>query len=124
MTRPLRPFTFRLAVWLAAASFPLASLAQAVHTPTIAGARVLEARGRDLAPATAESVGMSTERLRRLDAAMKRLVDDKQVAGLVMLVERHGKVVDFSAVGQLDVRKPDPAQKDSIFRIYSMSKPV
>jgi len=71
-----------------------------------------------------KSVGMSTERLARLDAAMKRLADDKQVAGLVTLVERHGKIVHFNAAGQLDVRKPDPLQKDSIFRIYSMTKPV
>ena len=124
MTRQLRPLTLTLAVWFAAAVFPLTSLAQAVHPPTIAGARVLEARGHDLPPATAESVGMSTERLRRLDAAMKRLVDEKQVAGLVMLVERHGKIVHFNAAGQLDVRKTDPMQKDSIFRIYSMTKPV
>ena len=67
---------------------------------------------------------MSSERLTRLDAAMKKLVDDKQVAGLVTLVARHGKVVDFTAVGELDVRKTDAVQKDSIFRIYSMSKPV
>ena len=79
---------------------------------------------RDLASATPESVGVSSERLTRLDAAMKKLVDDKQVAGLVTLVARHGKVVDFTAVGELDVRKTDPVQKDSIFRIYSMSKPV
>ena len=55
---------------------------------------------------------------------MKKLVDDKQVAGLVTLLERHGKVVHFNAVGQKDVRKPDPVQKDSIFRIYSMTKPL
>jgi CubicO group peptidase (beta-lactamase class C family) len=67
---------------------------------------------------------MSAERLTRLDAGMKKLVEDKQVAGLVWLAERHGKVVDFNATGRLDVRKPDPVQKDSIFRIYSMSKPV
>jgi CubicO group peptidase (beta-lactamase class C family) len=74
--------------------------------------------------ATPESVGISAERLTRLDAAMKHLVDDKQVAGLVTLVERHGKVVDFTAVGKLDTAKPDALQKDSIFRIYSMTKPV
>jgi CubicO group peptidase (beta-lactamase class C family) len=79
---------------------------------------------RDLAPATPESVGISSERLHRLDAAMKRLVDDQQVAGLVTLLERHGKIVDFNAVGRLDSRKADPVQKDSIFRIYSMTKPV
>src|ERR1019366_6755273 len=75
---------------------------------------------RDLAPATPESVGMSTERLSRLNAAMKRLVDDKQVAGLVTLVERHGKIVQFNATGLLDLRTRDAIRKDSIFRIYSM----
>jgi len=55
---------------------------------------------------------------------MKRLVDDKQVAGLVTLVARHGKIVHYNAIGQLDVRKADAMQKDSIFRIYSMTKPV
>jgi CubicO group peptidase (beta-lactamase class C family) len=55
---------------------------------------------------------------------MKKLADDKQVASLVTLVARHGKVVNFNAVGKLDVRKEDAVQKDSIFRIYSMSKPV
>ena len=76
-----------------------------------AGAKVSADRARDLAPAKAESVGMSTERLSRLDAAMKRLVDDKQVADLVTLVERHGKVVDFNAHGLLDVRKTGPRCK-------------
>src|SRR5262245_30109283 len=79
---------------------------------------------RDLGPAAPEAVGISTDRLRRLDAAMRKLVDDKRVAGLVTLLERHGKIVEFAAAGRLDVRKPDPVQKDSIFRIYSMTKPV
>src|SRR5581483_8128413 len=79
---------------------------------------------RDLAMVAPESVGVSAERLARIDAAMKKLVDEKQVAGLVTLLERHGKIVHYSAVGQLDTRKPDAVQKDSIFRIYSMSKPV
>jgi CubicO group peptidase (beta-lactamase class C family) len=79
---------------------------------------------RDLGPAKAETVGLSTERLARLDAAMKKLVDEKQVAGIVTLVARHGKVVNYNAVGQLDVGKGTVMQKDSIFRIYSMSKPV
>jgi CubicO group peptidase (beta-lactamase class C family) len=85
---------------------------------------VAKSGSRDLGAASPESVGISPERLSRLDAAMKHLVDDKTVAGLVTLLERHGKVVDFNAVGKLDVTRPDPLQKDSIFRIYSMSKPV
>jgi CubicO group peptidase (beta-lactamase class C family) len=112
MTRHLRPVALGLVTLFAATAF-----AQGTHAPS-------QRHARDLAPATAESVGMSTERLTRLNAAMKQLVDDKKVAGLVTLVERHGKVVHFNATGQLDVRKTDAMQKDSIFRIYSMSKPV
>jgi CubicO group peptidase (beta-lactamase class C family) len=111
MTRHLRPVALGLVTLFAATAF-----SQSTHAP--------QKHARDLAPATAESVGMSTERLTRLNAAMKQLVDDKKVAGLVTLVERHGKVVHFNAAGQLDVRKADAMQKDSIFRIYSMSKPV
>src|SRR5580704_9407034 len=117
------PFAFGLLALFAASLAP-ASFAQATHKAAYAGAKVSDPPVRDLAPAKAESVGMSTERLSRLDAAMKKLVDDKQVADLVTLVERHGKVVDFNAHGVLDVRKSDAAQKDSIFRIYSMSKPI
>ena len=49
------------------------------------------------------SVGISSERLSRLDAAVKHIVDEKQVSGLVTLLERHGKIVDYNAYGQLDV---------------------
>jgi CubicO group peptidase (beta-lactamase class C family) len=118
---------FRFHAPLLLAMFVAAStglLSQARRPVASATSKMAEASVRDLAPAKAEAVGMSTERLKRLDAAMKRLVDDKQVASLVTLVERHGKIVNFNAVGQLDVRKTDAVQKDSIFRIYSMSKPV
>jgi CubicO group peptidase (beta-lactamase class C family) len=124
MTHRYCPFALGLRAAFLTASLTLASLAQGPHAVTSTAAKVAETRVRDLAPAKAEAVGMSTERLGRLDAAMKRLVDDKQVAGLVTLVERHGKIVHFNAVGQLDVRNTDPVQKDSIFRIYSMTKPI
>jgi len=117
----LRPLAIGLLSFCAVT--PL-SRAQATHTAATIGPKTSDRHVRDLAPAKPESVGISPERMRRLDAAMKRLVDDKQVAGLVTLLERHGKIVDFNAVGQLDSTKPDPVQKDSIFRIYSMSKPV
>jgi len=123
MTRQFRPFALALLAVFAASLAP-ASFGQGSHPAAYASAKVSDPRARDLAIAAPESVGMSKERLTRLDAAMKKLVDDKQVASLVTLVERHGKVVDFNAHGVLDVRKTDAAQKDSIFRIYSMSKPV
>lgn len=107
--------------------FTLPAQVSVPKVPLVRGAAVKVAetsKARDLGTTTPESVGMSSERLSKLDAAMKKLVDDKQVAALVTLVERHGKVVDFNAVGKLDVNKMEPVQKDSIFRIYSMSKPI
>jgi CubicO group peptidase (beta-lactamase class C family) len=124
MTRYFRSLAIGLFALLATASLTVPTLAQGRRPAISAAAKVVDTRVRDLALGKPESVGMSTERLSRLDAAMKRLVDEKQVASLVTLVERHGKIVHFNAVGQLDVRKTDPVQKDSIFRIYSMSKPV
>ena len=120
MTRHLRPFALVLAALFVAAPLILSSSAQV----PAAGHAKTEKAVRDLAAAPPESVGLSPERLRRIDAAMKRLVDDKQVAALVTLLERHGKVVHANAVGVQDVRKGDPVQKDSIFRIYSMTKPL
>jgi CubicO group peptidase (beta-lactamase class C family) len=124
MTSQFRPLVLRLLALFAAVALATTSFAQRSHPAVTAASKLNETRARDLAPATAESVGMSTERLNRLDAAIKRLVDDKQVAGLVTLVERHGKVVQFNATGQLDVRTANTMQKDSIFRIYSMTKPI
>ena len=42
----------------------------------------------------------------------------------VTMVARHGKVVEFDAAGKRDIASNAPMQKDSIFRIYSMSKPI
>jgi len=124
MKRHLPPVAVGLIAVFAAVPLALTSSAQQAHRPAAAAAKNPEKSVRDLAMAPPESVGISAERLRRVDAAMARLVDEKQVAGLVTLLERHGKTVHFSAVGKQDVRKPDPVQKDSIFRIYSMTKPV
>jgi CubicO group peptidase (beta-lactamase class C family) len=78
----------------------------------------------DLPSASAESEGMSTERLTHLNSGMKELVDQGRLAGSVTMVARHGKVVEFDAAGKRDIASNAPMQKDSIFRIYSMSKPI
>jgi CubicO group peptidase (beta-lactamase class C family) len=121
MTRQTRLKVLAL-VALFVAPLALSPFAQSAHSPAAAVGGA--ARFRDLAAVPPESVGVSPERVKRIETAMKKLVDDKQVAGLVTLLERHGKVVAFNAVGQKDVRKTDPVQKDSIFRIYSMTKPL
>ena len=110
-TRRLLLSTFVLVGLCAAAPRALTGVAPSGHA-------------RDLAIASPESVGISSERLHRLDAAMKKLVDDKQVAGIVTLLERHGKVVDYSAVGHRNLNDTAALSKDAIFRIYSMTKPL
>jgi CubicO group peptidase (beta-lactamase class C family) len=95
---------------LIALALPLASLGAATN--------------RDLAKAAPESVGVSTERLKRLDAGMQRFVDESRLAGVTTLLARRGKIVHTSTFGKRDIRKPDPMTRDSIFRIYSMTKPI
>jgi len=71
-----------------------------------------------------ESVGFSSERLERLHQRMQQLVDQKQEAGIVTLLARHGKVVDFRTYGKRDMETGAPMTKDVIFRDFSMTKPV
>ncbi len=77
-----------------------------------------------LPTAKPENVGMSSERLARLAEGMNGLVQQGRLAGVVTLVARHGKVVELDAAGKRDIGAGLPMQKDSIFRIYSMSKPI
>jgi CubicO group peptidase (beta-lactamase class C family) len=84
----------------------------------------LAAATHDLPTAKPDSVGMSGERLARLDSGMQGLIDQGRLAGAVTIVARHGKVVEFDALGKRDLAANAPMQKDTIFRIYSMSKPI
>jgi len=71
-----------------------------------------------------ESVGISPAGLGRLHEAMQRVVDEKSVAGIVTLLMRHGKLVDMRSYGAKDIASGAPMTNDTIFRIYSMTKPV
>ena len=79
---------------------------------------------RNLAVAQPAEVGLSAEGLQNLDAAMRRLVADGDLAGGVTAVARHGKLVHFDAFGNRGIKAAGPMAKDSIFRIYSMTKPI
>jgi CubicO group peptidase (beta-lactamase class C family) len=72
----------------------------------------------------AADVGVNTEKLSKATDALQALVDNKNIAGGVMMVSRRGKVVLAEAVGTGRVDSNQPMQLDSIFRIYSMSKAV
>jgi CubicO group peptidase (beta-lactamase class C family) len=71
-----------------------------------------------------ESVGLSSERLRRIDELVQRNIDAGEIAGAVTLVARNGKVAHLGAHGVMDVAAKKPMQTDAMFRIASMSKPV
>jgi CubicO group peptidase (beta-lactamase class C family) len=77
-----------------------------------------------LALATPESQGMSSERLARLHAEIERFVTEGKYAGVVSLLARNGKIVDWTAWGKRDIEAGLPMEKDTICRIYSMSKIV
>lgn len=71
-----------------------------------------------------ERVGLSSERLERLPAAMQRYIDANQLAGTVTLVARDGKVAHFGTQGWQDKEADKPMQQDTIFFIMSMTKPI
>jgi len=71
-----------------------------------------------------ESVGFSSERLERLHTLMQQFVDQKQIPGMVTILARHGKVIDYRAYGVRDMASGEPMTRDAIFRDFSMTKPV
>ncbi len=73
---------------------------------------------------TPEEVGFSAERLERLDDFLQELIDERQRAGFVYLVARHGKVAHFAAKGWADIEKKRPMTPETIFSIWSMTKPI
>jgi CubicO group peptidase (beta-lactamase class C family) len=71
-----------------------------------------------------ETVGMSSERLGRVNRRMQEYIDKGQVAGVVTLIARHGKIVHHEALGYRNREEKVPMQKDDIFVIMSMTKPI
>jgi CubicO group peptidase (beta-lactamase class C family) len=71
-----------------------------------------------------EEVGLSSAQLKRLEEVTQKHVDSGLVPGAVMLVARRGKVAWMSTLGKRDPAAGDAMRPDSIFRIYSMTKPI
>ena len=110
----LRPRGQSAPLALAAACLLLAAF---VLAPAFAGEP-------DLATAKPADVGLDPAGLEKLNAAMHGMVDGDQLAGVVTMVARKGKVVHFDAYGKRDLENGVPVEKDTIFRIYSMTKPI
>lgn len=73
---------------------------------------------------TPEAAGFDAERLHRIENWMQSYVDRGRFPGCSVLIARGGEEVYFSAVGHRDVEAATPMTRDSIVRIYSMTKPI
>jgi CubicO group peptidase (beta-lactamase class C family) len=77
-----------------------------------------------LSEATAQSVGISPERLKKLDAMLDESMKNDENPGLVAMVVRNGKIVYHTAKGSADAASGKPMEKDAIFRIASQTKAI
>ena len=111
----VRASLFAIFVFLHSSS-PLAAQSSAISTKT----EIVET----LSMAPPESVGMSTERLSRIDNLVKEYVDKKWIAGAAVLVARDGKIVYYKGLGYDDIDKKTPMKKDAICRIASQTKAI
>lgn len=75
-----------------------------------------------LPTASPKSAGFDPARLEVLHATTRRFVDEGQHAGIITLLARDGKLVDFQTYGYRDLEKKLPMERDTICRAYSMSK--
>lgn len=71
-----------------------------------------------------EEVGLSSERLSRIKPAMQQYIHDGHAPNFVTMVVRHGKIVHYEAQGYMDIERKKPVRKDTIYRMYSNSKPI
>ncbi len=103
---------------------PFHALATAALLAALLLAPTAPADADGLPMAAPESVGMSSERLQRIGTGLGRLIDAGHIPGTVSLVARRGKIVHFEAAGLRNVEAGLPMERDTIFRLYSQTKPV
>ena len=69
-------------------------------------------------------VGLDPHRLQRIDRHFARYVDDGRLPGWLITVSRHGRLAHVSCYGSRDLEASLPVEPDTLWRIYSMTKPV
>src|SRR5499425_664960 len=106
--------------WKILATTALAAMVVAATASLPVCARELQ----PLATAAPEQVGMSGERLGRITTMLKKEIADGKLPGVVVMVARKGKIIYSDAIGLQDKGANTPMKLDSIFRIYSMTKPL
>src|SRR5215469_1726478 len=71
-----------------------------------------------------EDVGMSSSALHKFRDLVARYIDQGRISGAISLVGRRGKVVYSDRQGKADVERDKPMAEETIFRVYSMTKPI
>mgnify|MGYP006280115765 CR=1 FL=1 len=85
---------------------------------------VATAQAQIMPTAEPETVGMSADRLSRISETLSPHVEKGQISGLMTMVYRQGEVVHFNTYGDRDRQTDAPMTKETLFRIYSMTKPI
>jgi CubicO group peptidase (beta-lactamase class C family) len=99
--------------------------AQIVSRTAAAPARLSGAPAAALSPAASpEALGFDAQRLARLDTYMAKAVAEGRVPGMITLLARHGQIVAEKTYGVRSPATGAPMTRDTIFRLYSMSKPI
>jgi CubicO group peptidase (beta-lactamase class C family) len=109
----IRPYRLTIKRAIAAMSLPLTALFA-----------VQSALAQGLPLGDPEMLGISPERLERVDAMIESAVEDETISGAVALIARRGRVAYLEAIGMADIDDREPMQIDTLFRIASMTKPV
>ncbi|MED5277981.1 MAG: serine hydrolase domain-containing protein, partial [Verrucomicrobiota bacterium] len=82
------------------------------------------ALGQALPTAEPREVGLSAGGISKIEPFVQRYIDERRLAGAVTIVAKSGKVVHFSTQGMQDIAAEKPMWKDTLFRIYSMTKAI
>src|SRR5579872_6756047 len=80
--------------------------------------------GGELPQGTPESVGLSSEKLHKVDGVIDDMIAKKKLAGAVVMVAKDGVVAFTGVYGKMDLEADKPMRADAIFRIYSMTKAI
>jgi CubicO group peptidase (beta-lactamase class C family) len=80
--------------------------------------------GGELPQGTPESVGLSSEKLHKVDGVIEDMVAKKKLAGAIVMVAKDGIVAFTGVYGKMDLEADKPMRADTIFRIYSMTKGI
>jgi CubicO group peptidase (beta-lactamase class C family) len=110
-------------IWLAFSLLLLTVLLiPSVFTACAQPATITDEASKGLQTVQPEEVGLSSEKLNDIDTLIQADIAANKIPGAVLLIARHGKVAYFKSFGYQDNDKQLPMEKDSIFRVYSMTK--